>query len=132
MEIKELMIGDWIYDCHDYYNRCMEKQPTQLDRESFDDLLCSCTSHNDLDLGCMYQAIPLSEEILEANGFEKYDNLWQSPKKAGIILELDECDTTWYRVKNTLIELFYVHDLQHALRLCGLDEIADNFKIKQI
>lgn len=23
----------------------------------------------------------------------------------------------------------YVHELQHALRLCGLDDLADNFKI---
>lgn len=23
----------------------------------------------------------------------------------------------------------YVHELQHALRLCGLNELADNFKV---
>lgn len=28
------------------------------------------------------------------------------------------------------IEFKYVHQLQHALRLCGLDELADNFKIQ--
>ena len=27
------------------------------------------------------------------------------------------------------INVFYVHELQHALRLCGLNELADNFKI---
>ena len=26
-------------------------------------------------------------------------------------------------------DTLYVHELQHALRLCGLDELADNFKI---
>lgn len=27
------------------------------------------------------------------------------------------------------IEINYVHQLQHALRLCGLNELADNFKV---
>lgn len=27
------------------------------------------------------------------------------------------------------IEIKYVHELQHALRLCGLEDLADNFKI---
>ena len=27
------------------------------------------------------------------------------------------------------IKLDSVHQLQHALRLCGLDELADNFKV---
>lgn len=36
---------------------------------------------------------------------------------------------------NRYIEFFwndtlYVHELQHALRLCGLDELADNFEIE--
>ena len=26
-------------------------------------------------------------------------------------------------------DILYVHELQHALRLCGLNELADNFKI---
>lgn len=26
-------------------------------------------------------------------------------------------------------DFLYVHQLQHALRLCGLDELADNFKL---
>lgn len=28
------------------------------------------------------------------------------------------------------IHIYYVHELQHALRLCGLNELADNFKVK--
>ncbi|MBQ0088527.1 MAG: hypothetical protein KBT27_04250 [Prevotellaceae bacterium] len=28
------------------------------------------------------------------------------------------------------IQIKYVHELQHALRLCGLNDLADNFKIE--
>lgn len=27
------------------------------------------------------------------------------------------------------IKIKYVHTLQHALRLCGFDELAENFKV---
>ena len=27
-------------------------------------------------------------------------------------------------------QFYYFHELQHALRLCGLNELADNFKIE--
>ena len=28
---------------------------------------------------------------------------------------------------NIFAQIYYVHELQHALRLCGLQELADNF-----
>jgi len=36
---------------------------------------------------------------------------------------MDTCNTTNVRVN-------YVHQLQHALRLCGLNELANNFKLE--
>lgn len=143
MDIKELVIGDWIYDCHDYYNRGMKKKPTQLDREGLIDLLCYCTSHDDLDLGCMSQPIPLTKEILEANGFEKREKKYVY----GDINKLEDVASMWYSDfthnrmifnlygKNGIIDYYpwgivFVHQLQHALRLCGFNELADNFKVE--
>ena len=34
-----------------------------------------------------------------------------------------------YYFPNTPISWRYVHELQYILRLCGLDELADNFKV---
>ena len=30
---------------------------------------------------------------------------------------------------DVIVPIKYIHDMQHALRLCGLNELADNFKI---
>ena len=76
------------------------------------------------------QPIILTPEILEKNGW-KDDGLWYEyqdgtntiqsclPDMRGIIngIEIKE------------FQCKYVHQYQHLLRLCGLEEIADNFKI---
>ena len=135
MDIKELVIGDWLYDCHDYYNRGMEKKPTQLDREGLIDLLCSCTSHDDLDLGCMSQPIPLTEDILKANGFEPILCWYVCPKRnlfgEDVYVAISKDGTSFSSIEEDIcISTPFVHKLQHALRLCGLDELADNFKVE--
>ena len=61
------------------------------------------------------------EEILEANGFGR-DPLYYEHN--------DGYDFFLGNVRSVHVgPLQYVHELQHALRLCGLNEIADNFKI---
>lgn len=131
------MIGDWVYDTHSYnYNK--EKEPVKLSRNEFVELLCGCTGNNDLDLGDMYEPIPLTEKMLVANGF----------KMAGRYEWEDGMYVTRYRYRNedVLFELNYtpdydgfnakgidvnmVHILQHLLRLKGLVDLADNFKIQ--
>ena len=76
------------------------------------------------------QPIVLTPEILEKNGW-KDDGLWYEyqdgtntiqsclPDMRGIIngIEIKE------------FQCKYVHQYQHLLRLCGLNELADNFKI---
>lgn len=80
--------------------------------------------------------IPLTAEILEKNGFKPGSKEYNSFDPDYFIpgmphssfgLELNEgyfCITD-----HTLMRLHYVHELQHALRLCELHELADNFKI---
>ena len=76
------------------------------------------------------QPIILTPEILEKNGWKETEywheyqdgkNTIQSclPDMRGIIngIEIKE------------FQCKYVHQYQHLLRLCGLDELADNFKI---
>lgn len=82
--------------------------------------------------------IPLTAEILEKNGAEKeYEwsrycisepygrEIYAGLRMDGVYLYADEEDDKW----NFFAHIRYVHELQHALRLCGLNDLADNFKI---
>ena len=74
------------------------------------------------------EPIPLTPEILEKNGWKHSNRL--------MITRIDGIDFYWseglhvlYKNRYNMCDCKYVHELQHALRLCGLDELADNFKI---
>ena len=101
--------------------------------------------------------IPLTPEILENNGwhfdltpYEKdlneccgmsIDKHWcYADTNIDISLffpitgvEMGRLDVNNHHLKRylefVLRDTLYVHEMQHALRLCGLNEIADNFKI---
>ena len=115
---KELMIGDWVmYNpnvfIEDEYEPYQEWYPMKI------------TSGEGIELaieGC-YAPIPLTTDILEKNGFRK---------------ELDDdgvhfrytliTDGISFSLKYVLsvfqwlgpLDFKYVHELQHALRLCGI------------
>ena len=81
------------------------------------------------------QPIPLTPEILEKNGFikvnsQRYDYGYPdtdcyvkvNPKKNMIHMNGRNANSNLYSHS-------FVHELQRALRLCGLDELANNFKL---
>ena len=81
------------------------------------------------------QPIMLTPEILEKNGFikvnsQRYDYGYPdtdcyvkvNPKKNMIHVNGRNANSNLYSHS-------FVHELQHALRLCGLNELADNFKV---
>ena len=129
MELKNLMIGDWVI---------VNNSPCKI---------CSINEHCVFtEKGTSYysmeeiEAIPITTEILEKNGFgfvKSYDirSVWNGQwiYKG---LELATCcfnrDDNWpcfINIDDSNIKCEYVHQLQHALRLCKLDALADNFKI---
>lgn len=84
------------------------------------------------------QPIPLTPEILEKNGFVFDCDFWTiaNPRYNNVRMvrycSIDEDATDaflghWAFDENYAID--YIHELQHALRLCGLNELADNFKV---
>ena len=126
---EELMIGDWVYDKHyngdiepiKIYNIYGTEVNCKTERNRFDvDEIVSGTYMSDL------QPIPLTPEILEKNGFRKQNN------SSGVI----RLDTYWlgeeigFRLHSFgadyyqfgLAKIRYVHELQHALKLCGIDK----------
>ena len=122
MEAKDLMIGDWVlykdksimvWEIDAYYDR-INTEP-----DGYNAIRCIDV----LDI----KPIPLTPEILEKNGFEL-----QRDKS-----ELGKLDTYWlgselgafriHRLNNGdyqfgLAKIRNVHELQHALRLCGIDK----------
>ena len=73
------------------------------------------------------EGIPITSEILEKNGW------WFNTEDMWLHDEVEFCIEKWdgrfqcYDI--TDIKLDSVHQLQQTLRLCGLNELADNFKI---
>ena len=125
METKELMIGD----------KVMVKVLSQIP----DTYVLHTWTANDYSRDLQVKPIPLTPEILEKNGFILHGKTY--------ILKWRGADIHWRKTdgyasitapNNLKLEgwcsisngyFCYVHILQHALRLCGLDELADNFKV---
>lgn len=116
------MIGDWVYDKHyngdiepiKIYNIYGNEVNCKTERNRFDvDEIVSGTYMSDL------QPIPLTDEILEQNGFERVNGEYQDVFYVydGIELLIDNEYTLFGQCK---MPIKYVHELQHALRLCNI------------
>lgn len=136
MKVEELQLGDWIIN------------PAHNDKARIGGI------YYDKELHCLvatdgrfpqeyFEPIPLTSDILKKNGFkigygEHYGN-------EGLI---DEATKHYYvkvgrwghekneaghcEVWDVCIDQhspIYVHELQHALRLCGLNKLANNFQV---
>lgn len=123
------MIGDWVrIKGHLDYDKVREIAIDENMKE-YISFACSATLFRAYE----FEPIPLTEEILKANGFRligfhKLDFVrdeggFASYNRVTHCVSVG-CDGS---VKKNI---GYVHELQHALRLCGLDELADNFKIQ--
>lgn len=85
-----------------------------------------------------FEPIPITAEILSANGFEKKENhsgchyanyIEHSPVYAEQTIG-DQWEIDIYQNGKIEMCVRYVHELQHILRLQGLTDFADQFKVK--
>ena len=97
---------------------------------------------NDYSRDIQVKPIPLTAEILEKDGWERdidkeweYNNSHILPhycyqwEKQNVKIEM-YAGLEGFTISLIIGRRFYaVHELQHVLRLYGLDELADNFKI---
>ena len=121
MKATDLMIGDWVgvFDDEGIIKDCR-----QVDWIRTGEI--GMRYHKVWSIGCI-EPIPLTAEILEKNGW------WYEIEDMWLHDEVSFCIEKWngkfqcYDINQ--IKLDSVHQLQHALRLCGLDELADNFKV---
>ena len=121
MKANELMIGD----------KVMVKVLSQIP----DTYVLHTWTANDYSRDIQVKPIKLTPEILEKNGWEE-----KAPTqyRHNCCICIDILDDSCYCVYNYFdsfpyckinLTIHYVHELQHALRLCGLNSLADNFKI---
>lgn len=108
LESKDLMIGDWVL---------FRGHSIHVNFPMLESINC----------GVEVEPVHLTPEILEKNGwhFDDLANEWYSNNKAPNLYGRD-CGN---------LSMFYgsvvgnVNKLQHALRLCGRTDLADNFKV---
>ena len=125
MKSDELMLGDWVY-VKDYP---MRPTPTKIKPEHFIRSLV------------VFEPIPLTPEILEKNGFKKQDgNVWllykykdDEPTKGSLYYILWDMDENYLEINSftsltgdfNRIGIRYIHELQHALKLCGIEKTIE-------
>lgn len=139
MKANELMIGDWVYGCTDPYetDRDKKKYPVKVIRIDADgDTMTE--GENPFtepyeDEWWNLEPIPLTPEILEKNGFVQNP---RSKSRRSHQICTDSVYISWWRGRlNILFKPFighsanhvnvdgkYVHELQHALRICGIEK----------
>lgn len=136
MKVTELMIGDWVRigDADKYHGwlgviRAINNITgycivALINNEG---IISISNVHID-DI----EPIPLTPEILEKNGFEIKEILhqyrWSIFYKNMLILSKVKFDYE-IQINGFPRKIHYVHDLQRALRCCGLWDLAENFKI---
>ena len=135
MKAADLMVGDWV---------CLKDDtkyelPLKVDGVLTDDISLEGEGFLGGAEG-LIRPVPITPEILEKNDIKKRRDEyavfgWEGMKQWYVTLEdFKPQYDFWFitssdRDLNIRGQIRYVHQLQHALRLCGLNELANNFKV---
>lgn len=126
MKIDELMIGDWLLYKSDSLDNAF---PIQVTREMFNKELVVWKDR--------FEPITLTPELLEKNGFKRENLITSYNHYTGIDNRVSLNDDFYYINSRDVwsvhvdsedystianCELTYVHELQHLLKLCGIDK----------
>lgn len=136
MKPNELMIGDWVIDAG-ITSRTVYKRINRTDERSNS---CVADDYKVILGEAGIKPIPITPEILEANGIRHYkdcgrlsfykridaDFVIRYEIYAGYI-GIELCDGNGISVER----ITKVHELQHVLRLIGMNDLADNFVIEK-
>lgn len=146
MKANELMIGDWIQTkevcTNDNFLPSYKRQVAQI-KDNGVELSYTDRYGNKCYITLLYddiEPIPLTAEILERNGFKEIsgdDDIYQLEEKPFWFwvdfmnhqygCEFDtstyECESSEHRLK--LYGIPSVNELQHALKLCGIDKTIE-------
>ena len=134
MKNNEVMIGDWL----------RFTDPNNTEETEFSQITTEIIGFDSPKYWRCFSPVEITPEILEANGFIKSGymcrcchNLADFDNHAQLDYNLKFSTFEIKRMKNRAwtakiyIDAHYVHELQHALRLADLNDMADNFKIEK-
>lgn len=122
MKTRELQIGDWLhykgkFNAFPFKVESITKNKVGYYAEPNDHRMYYLSLSD-----C--ESIPLTPEILENNGFVFMTGLWylrtKERKPIQIVFKDNNVITLSINATPVPIGLKYVHQLQHALRLCGI------------
>ena len=149
MKATDLMIGDWLrYSPKSISLNNNYGGPYRVEGISQDTISLGAKNYRFVVSDKEIDPIPITPEILENNGFKykttDWDVVYEGPhygeynlKKFHVLIGKKNITLASYYDyighgdvdAHGFAYINYVHELQHALRLCGLDELANNFKI---
>lgn len=116
MKTKELMIGDWVAIGSESFKHYGIVKSIDVSDVYVMSLL---TGNTERHLVSCLDHILLSTEILEKNGWRNIDNIYFSLESRFNNGKKASCGNY----------IHYVHELQHIWRLCGRNDLADNFVV---
>ena len=136
MKATELMINDWVEDDLGDFTKVFSINNMSVILQAGVNTRAACYEFID--------PISLNEDILNANGFfhfvDEEDSFIEAWRMDVVGYEIDLIPSINYDRftasikrgpdKHISVPVRYVHELQHVLRLVGLDNMADNFKVK--
>ena len=118
LNASDLMIGDWVHN-----KEGKNEQVTSL----YDGYICTETHEDSHDYH--FEPIPLTAEILKKNGFSRFGTYYGIFERERLIFPLtnpssptDYKDNYYLQIGNKDFPIKFVHQLQHALKLCGIDK----------
>lgn len=144
MKTNELMLNDWVYRSEIYGEDVDSPYPVQLHlienwthrgKDYVVDV--GCDDDDELSINAI-NPIPLKEEILLKNGFRITGSFIELVEYALNDVDAEICvfynresksPYFYAEIANVTVEIKYVHQLQHLLRMCGSATLADNLKI---
>ncbi len=131
MKAEDLMVGDWVT-----FNDCEPNEivPIKIAALGTSELYAHIDNNEVCDVIAYHEltGIPLTQEILEKNGFESDTNMFglcDYELSKSYILE-NRGDRFCFVKRITgyphstfhVIDVKYIHELQHAFLLCGIDK----------
>ena len=127
MKCEELMVGDWVL-INNTPHKIQAIDGIDAEIQADDELyyIGEDRYHSETKVA----GVPLTYELLKKNGWKDAE-FWCEYQADGATIQSCLPDMGG-RIKGIVVKNFqceYVHQYQHLLRLCGLNELADNFKI---
>ena len=141
MKARDFMIGDWLQDNNGFpmYVTAVGKDYVYAD---FKGNKGDVWEYQDRDFrDGTAQPVELRQEMLLANGFTQESNKWRlSIREGRVLVSIENMDLCFEGMARLFalsacgsihnFRVRYVHELQQILRLIGLSDIADNFKLE--